>query len=457
MKLAILGGAGTRAMILVKSLVNRARELQIGEIVFMDIDHEGLRIFGAMAQKAGSLIDPGIKITCTDDAVSAVAAADYVITTIRVGREEARVQDERIALQYGVLGQETTGAGGFAMAMRSIPEVARYCALIRQYAKPDVMVFNFTNPAGLVTQAMRDLGYDFVYGICDAPSGFLHQLAKLRDRRDAVYSMDAIGLNHLSYYTRICENGNDITKEIIGDPNVYTDTDMRYFSTAFPQRLGMCLNEYLYYYYYREQALQNILDAKITRGEAIKQVNDEMFAALRPLGVETDFQKMLDIFSFYNYKRTMSYMANESHACRTEKTSKPFDMYTPDDGGYAGVALALIRAKQSGKTSEMILCVPNNGTVDWLRDSDVIEVTCTIGPEGATPKKNLRDLDGNPRMLVQLIKHYERQAVSAILTRDTQLAIEALTLHPLVNSYSIAEKLVCSYIEAHALWIGRWT
>lgn len=456
MKLSILGGGGSRAIILTKSLLQKAPMLGIKEIVFMDNNEEGLRIFGGMAGKAASIINPDVKVTCTSDPVEAVSDSDFVITTIRVGGDADRVQNERIALNHGVLGQETTGAGGFAMAMKTIPALKEYCSLIRLYAKKDVMVFNFSNPSGLVTQAMRDLGYDFVYGVCDAPSSFLHQVARMRNLSPKDFGMDVFGLNHLSYFTAIRENGNDITEELLADPKLYTETDMRYFEPDLPRKWNVLFNEYLYYFYYREKAVQNILESKQTRGESILAINRSMQDELAKLDPEKDFQPMLDIYAKYNHMREISYMAAESSVKRNESAAPKFDLFSPEEGGYAGIALAFIQAKLTGTSSEMVLSVPNEGTADWLADDDVVETTCLIGPDGAFPKKDMKSIPDSAKVLVQTMKRYERLAAQSILEKDGTLAAEALTVHPLVNSYSLAKSLVSDYIKHNAGAFGDW-
>ena len=179
MKLAVIGGGGVRSMFLAKSIAQKAQALDIDELTFMDNDEVKLNIYGKMAKKVASLLCSSLKFTLTSEPVEAVRDADYIITTIRVGGDAMRVKDERIALNLGLLGQETTGAAGFSFAMRSISALAQYCELIKKYSKPNCKVFNFTNPAGVVSQTLRDMGYDFTYGICDAPSGMLTSFAKL--------------------------------------------------------------------------------------------------------------------------------------------------------------------------------------------------------------------------------------------------------------------------------------
>ena len=210
MKLTVIGGGGVRSMFLAKSIAQKAEKLGITELCFMDNDSKKLSVFGEMAKHVAFLICPSLSFTLTTDAVEAVSDADYVITTIRVGGDTMRVRDERIALDLGVLGQETTGAAGFGFAMRSIPALIEYCELIKKYSKPDVKVFNFTNPAGVVSQALSDKGYNFTFGICDAPSGMLHSFASLLGvHSDGVYG-NIYGLNHLSFFNKVTVDGKDV-------------------------------------------------------------------------------------------------------------------------------------------------------------------------------------------------------------------------------------------------------
>ena len=179
MKLTVIGGGGVRSLMLAKSLAQNAKEYNITHIVFMDNNVQKLNIFGALAREVAIRIMPSLDFTLTTNPVEAIQSADYIITTIRAGEDDMRIRDERIALAHNVLGQETTGAAGFSFAMRSVPALAEYCELVRKYANPNAKVFNFTNPAGVVSQTLRDMGYDFTFGICDAPTGMLRSFAHL--------------------------------------------------------------------------------------------------------------------------------------------------------------------------------------------------------------------------------------------------------------------------------------
>ena len=453
MKIAVIGGGGVRSVFLAKSIAARAEELKINELVFMDNDEKKLRIYGTMAKKTSNLICPSLDFKITTNAVEAVENADYVITTIRVGGDDMRVKDERAALNMGVLGQETTGAAGLSFAMRSISALADYCELIKKHAKKGCKVFNFTNPAGVVSQTLRDMGYDFTYGICDAPSGMLRSFEKLYSAEEGSAKGEIYGLNHLSYFTSIKINGKEMIDEIIDNDEAYEKTDLRYFEKDLLKSRKSVLNEYLYYFYYREKALANILNADKTRGEQIAEINRHMTAELEKVDIENDFETALGIFEHWYGERENNYMASETGITRKEPWK--FDIFGKDDGGYAGVALKFIEIAISGKTDSMILCVPNNGAIEGLLDSDVVEITCDIDKNGAVPHR-FGKVDEQNLELIRRVKNYERLASEAIRTKSREKAIEALTLHPLVNSYSIAKELTDKYIEYNKEYTGEW-
>ena len=454
MKLSVIGGGGVRSMFLAKSIAQRARELNISELVFMDNDAEKLSVFGGMAAKVSSLLEPKLKFTCTTNAADAVMGANYIITTIRVGGDDMRVKDERMALDLGVLGQETTGAAGFSFAMRSIPALIKYCELAKKYSKPDVKIFNFTNPAGLVSQALSDAGFDFTYGICDAPSSMLHTFADLLNVQPERVKGEIYGLNHLSFFNKITLDGRDILPQLISNDNAYKQTDMRYFSKELLIRKNFIPNEYLYYFFSSEKALKNILNAEETRGEQIARINKLMLSELKNKDVNNDFNSCLKIFEKYYGMRENSYMASETGISRG--TQWHFSPFSKDDGGYAGVALKYIDIINSGKKDSMILCTKNNGAIPALLDSDIIEVTCDISKNECTPH-SFSSFDEEALELIRRMKLYERKAAKAILLKNRDMAIDALALHPLVNSYTIAQELTDKYIKHNYIYSPGWT
>lgn len=459
MKLVVLGGGGVRSPFLAKSIVSQARKLGLRKIVFYDNDPKKLNIYGTMAQIIAGKIDGQVRFELETDPIRAIENGHYFITTLRVGQDQARIMDEKIALKYQVLGQETTGVGGFAMALRSIPALISYCEMIRQYGAEQTYVFNFTNPSGLVTQALRDAGYSNVYGICDSPSEFYKEIRALYQAGEDEFSAECFGLNHLSWFRKIKIRGQDKTHELLEKAETYLDTEQHLFEPKLVQMHGMLLNGYLYFYYYREKALASILQAEKTRGETIYDINTRMNQALKDMDLEKEFEAAFKIYLQHYYERENSYMAIESGNRRKRQISVPSVqdfIDQEDEGGYAGVALKMINALQNNKPVEMVLSVPNEGAIEGLEPDDVIEVTCQIGHGLVKPKKIGR-IDPLQMNLIRQIKYFERSSVEAIKRKDRQMAIQGLMGHPLVNSYSLAQALVNDYLSEYKEFVGEWS
>lgn len=457
MKLAVLGGGGVRSPFLAKSIALGADGTGITETVFMDIDEQKLMIYGKIAKRISEMINPNLKFTLTTDANTALRDADFIITTIRAEGDEGRVFDERTALNLGVLGQETTGAGGFSMALRSIHTLLNYCEKAKKLSKPNAPIFNFTNPSGLVTQALRTMGYSNTYGVCDAPSGFFRQIRDMMGYSEL--SAECFGLNHLSWFFDFKSNGKDVTQEILNSKELYKKSEMRLFSPKLVKiSNNYLLNEYLYFYYYREKAVSSVLNSEKTRGETILEINRHMLTELMKIDIDNDFETAFHSFMSHYAMRENSYFSIECGKMREEKFAVPTAedyIKQPENGGYAAVALEYIKAVHTGKSVQMVLSVPNEGVLDFLKPQDVCEISCTVDKDGVHPHK-YRNIPEMQKNLITSVKHYENLTVEAIMERDRDKAVEALTVHPLIGSFSLAEKLVDAYCERYKKYIGDW-
>ncbi|MEX5410768.1 family 4 glycosyl hydrolase [Atlantibacter hermannii] len=451
MKLAVLGGGGVRSAFLAKSLAYNAHRINLKEVVFLDSSEQNLALFGELARYVFTTIRPDIDFKLTRDPLVALKDANYIITTLRVGGDESRIRDERIALNFNTLGQETTGAGGFAMALRSVPAILEYCRLIEEHAASDAILFNFTNPSGLVTEAIVKSGFTRrVYGICDAPSELIRELPALLGCEERDLRVECYGLNHFSWFTNITVNGESVTEKLVAMPELYTRTAMQYFS---PELVRLCdnqlLNEYLYYYYYKEEALAAIQASGETRGEQIARINREMREELSGIDVKAEPQRAFVVWMKHYLRRENSYMQNESQQEKFH-TREPLTLQQfieePDTGGYAGVALDILEAVNSKETKRIVVSIPNNGTLDFLRPDDVIEISCDLSKDGLKPVTPAHVPQAQKNMIA-CVKEYERLGVEAILTGDRSLAVRALMAHPLIGSWSLAEKLVHAYID----------
>ncbi|AOF94395.1 6-phospho-beta-glucosidase [Sinorhizobium sp. RAC02] len=460
MKLTLIGGGGVRAPLFVASALRRAERTGLTEICLHDVEQTKLDIFGGLAREIGMRMQSPVRITATTEAERALEGARYVVTTVRPGGEDGRVKDERIALSHGVLGQETTGPGGFAMALRSIPVITDYACLLKKVS-PDAWLFNFTNPAGLVAQALSDAGFDRVVGICDGANAAQEAVAQKLGVAVREVQTEVFGLNHLSYTRAARVGGTEVLQGLLDDDVFLAETAQRIFDPALIRRHRLWLNEYLYYFYYAEKALGDIQADARTRGEEVRDLNRALIEQLSGIGVGRDPDAALAAYFAYEQRREATYM----HYARPEAPSmedadKAIRSVTAHaaDGvgeGYAGVALNIIDAMESGAECHIGLNVRNGEAIDGLRPDDVVEVSCVVDAKGIRPKK-IGTMPDSPAQLVHNIKRYERLAVTAISERRKDLAVEALIAHPLVLSYSRAEPLVDEYIAAHSAFAGEW-
>ena len=242
--------------------------------------------------------------------------------------------------------------------------------------------------------------------------------------------------------------------EIIDNDVIYDKSEMRFFDKKTTKELGYILNEYLYYFLYREKALENILSSEKTRGEVIKEVTEKMSAELSGYNISENFEKCIEIFEKWYGIRESMYMKNETK-CESNKEKFKFDVYSSDIGGYAGVALKFIESEQKGTKTNMILCVPNNGSIKELEDADIIEVSCLLD-NGVCTLDKFDNIDVIALELIRKVKTYERLASKAIREKSREFAVKALFVHPLVNSYSIACTLVDEYIVSNKNFIDGW-
>lgn len=468
-KLALIGGGSVRTYYFIESLLKFYRSMDIGEVAVMDIDPEKLAYFGGIARYLVAREREELQITLTTDAKTALSDADWVVTTVRVGGDETRTQDERIALRHGVIGQETTGAGGFSYAIRTIPVMLEYMRLIRTYAKPDAPVFNFTNPSGLVTQALYDAGYTGIIGICDNATGIKIDTANALAVNASDLLVKVYGLNHLSWANRIEVGGVDILPKLFeNDAFVQNFHQFLYFDRDLVRRLRCIPNGYLYYYYHRERALKNLSKAKETRGEFILRNNTDMMNALRAHSIETEPEVCLAIYRAYMRRREGSYMSIELggqtlHPERIDPRMLGIDSLlghkpvTEIYEGYAGVVFNYIDSRKNDRNIDLAVSVPNRGAVQGMADDDVLEITCLIGRDGAKPMRFApEEIDGTNLALMKTIKRYEKLTVEAVRTHSKAAAREALMQHPLVGDYALAKSLVDAYAALNAPWIGEW-
>ncbi|MEV8069655.1 6-phospho-beta-glucosidase [Streptomyces sp. NPDC085995] len=438
MRLTILGGGGFRVPLVYGALLTDRAEGRVTEVVLHDVDAGRLSaVTRVLAEQAAEVTDaPAVR--ATTDLDEALRGADFVFSAIRVGGLAGRAADERVALAEGVLGQETVGAGGIAYGLRTVPvavDIARRAARLA----PDAWVINFTNPAGLVTEAMsRHLG-DRVIGICDSPVGLGRRIARVLGVPPGDAWIDYVGLNHLGWVRGLRHAGRDLLPRLLGDPELLGSFEEgRLFGPEWLRSLGAIPNEYLHYYYFNREAVEAYQRAEKTRGAFLRDQQAAFYE-----GLNDPAAPVLAAWNRTRAEREATYMAENREAAGAGEREE-------DDlsGGYEKVALALMRAIARDERATLILNVRNQGVLSVLDADAVIEVPCLVDANGAHPVA-VDPLPGHATGLVCAVKAVEREVLTAAESGSRAAAVKAFALHPLVDSVNVAHRLVEGYTRVH--------
>ena len=428
-RLVILGGGGFRVPLVYGALL--AGESPVGEVVLHDVDHARLAAIGRVLAAQARGVPGAPPVAATTDLTEALTGADFVFSAIRVHGLEGRVIDERVALAEGVLGQETVGAGGVSYGLRTVPvasAIARRIALVA----PDAWVINFTNPAGLVTEAMAAHLGDRVIGICDSPAALgrrvIRALGADPDRARVAYA----GLNHLGWLTAVRLDGDDLLPRLLADDDAIASFEEgRLFGAERLRALGAVPNEYLHYYYDEPELVRAARNARETRGEFLLHQQRACYDLLAEPGRDP-----LAAWNAARRHRDATYLTAEGLGERDDA----------EGGGYEAVALALMTAIARDEPAELILDVRNRGTLPELDDEAVVEVPCVVTGDGARPLPGAT-LPAHGATLVRRIKATERAILEAAATGSRAVAIRAMACHPLIDSVPLGRRLIAAYQE----------
>jgi 6-phospho-beta-glucosidase len=452
-KLAVLGGGGVRMPMFVRGVLSRPAVFD--QICLFEPDEQRRRTIGRLAvELAGPLGHPGM-VTVTPDAGEAFTGADFVFSAIRVGGDEGRVIDEDVALRRGLVGQETTGPGGCAMALRTIPVVLSYCELLARYA-PGAVLINFTNPAGLITHALSQHAAVRAVGVCDTPSGAIERLAQFleADRNEVAYSYT--GLNHLGWISSFRAGGEERIGTLLDRYEELQRFDHRFamFDPGLVRMLGAVPTEYLYYFYEPQRYVDAVARAGASRGTGVRRLNAELLSGITKAFETGDVHDAWSTYSTLLSLRRDSYMRGDTEGtAMPDGTAKPVTggRVTPapaDAGGYEGIALRVIEGLTGRKTGKVIVNTRNGATLDFLDPDDVIETPAHVDGGGIAPLA-AGELPSAAQGLITRVKEYERQVVEAAVTGDAGLAALALSLHPLVPGVTVAKEMMGEYRERH--------
>ncbi|MCX5108073.1 6-phospho-beta-glucosidase [Streptomyces sp. NBC_00378] len=439
MKLTILGGGGFRVPLVYGALLADHAEGRVSAVTLYDTDADRLTAVARVLGEQAAGVPDAPAVTATTELDEALRGADFVFSAIRVGGLEGRAADERVALDEGVLGQETVGAGGIAYGLRTVPVAVDLAQRIARIA-PEAWVINFTNPAGLVTEAMSHYLGDRVIGICDSPVGLGRRIARVLGADPDRARIDYVGLNHLGWVRGLYVDGRDELPRLLADPELLGSFEEgRLFGTDWLRLLGAVPNEYLHYYYFNREAVRAYQDAEQTRGAFLREQQEGFYTRMKDPATPA-----LSAWDRTRAEREATYMSENREVAGVGER----DESDLESGGYEQVALALMRAVARNERTSLILNVRNRTTLPVLDADAVIEVPCLVDANGAHPVA-VDPLPYHAVGLVTAVKAVERAVLDAAASGSRSTAVKAFALHPLVDSVTVAGRLVDGYIKVH--------
>lgn len=437
MKLAVLGGGGFRTPALYRALVEGTTRTRYDAVALYDVDQTRLDRIGAVLTGMSARFGRSVAVTTTTDIEAAVDGADVVYCAVRVGGIAGRLLDEKAALAEGAIGQETTGAGGITFALRTVPVVTDLAEVVARRA-PDAIFINFTNPVGLVTEALRRVLGDRVVGICDAPLALCRRVAAALGRDADDLWFDYFGINHLGWLRGVLEGGRDLLPGLIADGRrVESFEEGRLFGAPWLQTIGMIPNEYLYYYDFATEALAG-MQAGHVRAEFLQRQQDSFYHG------HGSPEEALASWEATLAEREGSYM-EEAWNGRDEDLRDVAEARAT--GGYGRLSLDLVDALRGSGHEVMVLNVANRSSLPFLDEDAVVEVPCVVS-RGAIVPVAIGAVPMAAQARIVAVRAAERAAIDAALSRSRRGAIEALALHPLVPSVEIARRILDRHLAA---------
>lgn len=428
MKLVVIGGGSSYTPELIEGVILHKDSLPVTEIVLIDVEmgQEKVRIntefAGRMVKKAGLAID----VRYTMDRREGLKDAAFVITQLRVGGLDARAKDERIPLTYGVIGQETTGPGGFFKALRTIPVLLDICKDMEDVC-PDAWLINFTNPAGIVTEAVLKHTKVKCIGLCNVSINMKHDAAKRLQVEAKDLDCRFIGLNHLSVMNHAYYQGKDRIADVLAvstSEGVVKNIEKNGEMDLLAREMGCMLSPYLQYFYYEKEMLsketKEALSITGTRADQVKRVEKELFACYQDENLK----------------------------------EKPEALSKRGGSRYSEAAIHLIDSIYNDRQDVQVVDVANHGIIPQLPEDCVIETNCVIGEDGAKPMTT--DVPLTVLGLIEQVKAYEILTIEAAVTGDRKTALMALMNNPLVHDIKDARHILDDLIRAHEAYLPQF-
>jgi len=417
-KIAVVGGGSTYTPELVEGFEARRDRMPIDELVLLDTDPRRLEIVGGLAQRMLDRLDWTGRLRCTGDRDAAIDGADFVLIQLRVGGQAARLVDETLPPTFGVVGQETTGAGGFAKALRTVPVVLELAELTAKRGAPGAWIVDFTNPVGIVSQALLDAGHRAI-GLCNVAINIQRGMAERFGVAPDRVELEHVGLNHLSWERAVRIDGVDRLPELVDG-----DAEGLGAMVGVPAELVRAVRAipsyYLRYYYQTGQVVED-QRAGHTRAQEVIDIESQLLDLYQDQGL----------------------------------AEKPALLSTRGGAYYSEAAAQLIASLHDGAGDVQVVDVRNDGALPGLPDAAVVEIPARIDRDGAHPIA-MGPLSTDMLGLVQAVKAYEMLAIEAATTGDRRTALRALLANPLVADYDIAAPLLDALLEANRAHLPRF-
>lgn len=429
LKLVVLGGGSAYTPELVAGIIRHSDEVKIDRLVLVDVaaGAERVRIIRDLAARMIAAAGATIVVEETLDRRRALDGADLVFSQVRIGGMKARARDESIPLKYGLLGQETIGAGGFANALRTIPHALEIARDIEEIC-PQAWCLNLTNPAGMITDAMSRYSSVRTLGICNVPFIMQVALARMLETESDHVALEMYGLNHLSFVRRVFLDERDITDVVLSflKNNALFDhgvPDLP-FGGRVIEAIGLIPNVYLRYYWFAR--------------EMVRRQREELEAGQGTRGIQV---MAIEAELFRRYQAP-------------DLADVPSELARRGGAQYSDVAARVMASLMGGAPRTMVVDALNHGAIDGIPDNAAVEVTCRIDTAGATPEK-IGTMDLSVRGLIQHVNAYEQLTVEAAVSGDRNVALAALMANPLVPSVEVAQDLLDDIVDENQSELGR--
>ena len=417
MKLAIIGGGSTYTPELVDGFARLRNQLPVEQLALVDPDPERLDAVGAISRRILAKQGHPGEVLATSDVVAGVEGADAVLFQLRIGGQAARNVDETLPLDFCCLGQETTGAGGLAKALRTVPVVLELAEQVRKHA-PNARIVDFTNPVGIVTRALLDAGHDAV-GLCNVAIGFQRHFAAASGVTPEQVQLDHVGLNHLTWIRGVRIGGAERLDEIIAEHGADLAGNLE-LPARILSELHAIPSYYLRYYYEHDAVVEELRHSE-SRAEKVAAMERQLLEMYRDPSVDE----------------------------KPELLAKRGGAYYSE----AAVELIASLTNPAGQADRRVVNMRNNGTLPFLSDETVIEISADVSSDGITAVEQREPLPAHMRGLIAHVSAYEELALDAAIRGGRDRVVQALLAHPLIGQYDLANRLGDALIAANEKYL----